>query len=249
MSKDEKLSGYLDSELDAPERAEMAATLKRDGDTRNKIARMRQTDDLVRSAHEQPMGETVPDRFLRVIDERLARARTVEISVPVAQAANDNKRAWWLTGGAMAASLMLGVLLGAQILSRGAGGSAAMTVALAEALETSPSGTSLTLKSGEAITPQLTFARSGGGHCRQFALAQEATRRTGLACRNDGRWSLEVLLPSAPGRSIQDGYLAAEGSGDTTLNATVEALRAGDPLDKVEEDALIARRWRYTKSR
>lgn len=244
MSDDEKLSGFVDRELDAKEQAEMAAAIEGDHSARDKLARMQRTDDLVRAAHERPMNEAVPDRFLRAIDAGLASDNVVALPAPTMGAANDNKRTWWMTGGAVAASLMLGVLLGPQILPRDGGDSAALSIALSEVLETSPSARSVKLKSGEAITPQVTFARTGGGHCRQFTLAVGSTTQAGLACRDDGRWSLQALLPSSAAGSAQDGYAAAEGPSDAALDAATDALRAGDPLDKAAEDALIARRWR-----
>lgn len=244
MSDDEKLSGFVDRELDPKEQADMAAALERDQGAREKLARMQRTDALVRAAHDGPMREAVPDRFLRAIDAGLASSDVTRLPAPIARAANDNRKTWWLTGSAVAASLMLGVLIGPQILPQGGGGSAALSVALSDALETSPSAKSVTLQSGEAITPQLTFARTGGGHCRQFTLASRSTTQAGLACRDDGRWSLEALLPSSAAGSAEAGYVAAEGPSDAALTATIDALRAGDPLDKAAEDALIARRWR-----
>jgi hypothetical protein len=107
-----------------------------------------------------------------------------------------------------------------------------------------PSTQSVSLATGETITPQLSFAKAGGGYCRQFNLAGKTGRRSGVACRKDGDWTIEALMPGGQTTSAEGGYVAAEGSVDTGIEAVIGTLRAGDPLDTKAEAEVIARGWK-----
>jgi hypothetical protein len=247
MTEDEKLSRFLDNDLGDDERAELQSVVSTDAIAKTKLERMRANDDLVRKAFDAPMREDVPDRFLNAIDAGLARQATarpdnvVSLEDRLPRSGNDNRRAWWPIGGAIAASLAVGLLLGTQFAPAG---DATTSLALNDVLNDTPSTQTISLKSGERVTPELTFERRGGGYCRRFGITDTDSKRLGLACRTDGHWTVEALLPAGTASSAQDGYVAAEGPGDAGMDGVIDTLRAGDPLDKAAENALIARRWR-----
>ena len=241
MSDDDRLNGFLDGELDTGQLAEMKSRFERDTATSARLERMRETDELVRAAFDGPMQEGVPDRFSAAIDRGLARSVGAlvlvdEIHQPVA--ANDNIKVRWRTGGAMAASLALGLLLGSQIMPKRDN-----DAALSLALDSTPSAKTTLLESGESLTPQLSFARVGGGYCRSFILANVSANKAGLACKTGRTWSIEALIPAATAGSADQGYVLAEGPVTPGLEAIIGDLRAGDPLDKAAEAIMIARSW------
>jgi negative regulator of sigma E activity len=248
MKDDVKLSAMLDGELGAEEQTVMEATLAKDAQMQARLNQMRQTDDAVRAAFAAPMEEAVPDRFLKAIDAGFAahdaRAQTnvIPLKPIVMEASNDNKKGFWRMGGAIAASLALGLFLGTQFSPTG--GDGLSSAALNKALNTVPSTQIASLTKGQSITPQLSFAKAGGGYCRQFALTAETGAKSGVACTKDGNWSVEALLPGPQAASAEDGYVAAEGPTDARLDKTMNALRAGDPLDRTAEAAMIARGWK-----
>jgi hypothetical protein len=245
MSEDEKLNAFVDHELDSEQRAEMEALVAGDDHVKARVSRMRTNDDLVRSAFDAPMAAAVPDRFLSTIDSGLAKhanATVVSLKTHLTRASNDNGKPWWQIGGALAASLAVGLFFGTQLAPTA--DDATVSVALNDALNSTPSAQSVVLKSGERMTPQLTFARAGGGYCRQFSIAAGNSTRTGVACNRAGQWSVEALLPSGGAASAEDGYVTAGGRENADLDDLIGKLRAGDPLDKQAEKALIARRWK-----
>jgi negative regulator of sigma E activity len=247
MNDDVKLSAMLDGELGTEEQADMEATLANGTQLKAKLSQMRQTDEAVRVAFAAPMEEAVPDRFMKAIDAGLAahEARVEDNVIPLSpvlkEASNDNARIRWRTGGAIAASLALGLFLGTQFSATGS--DSLSSVALNKALNTVPSAQTASFTKGQNITPQLSFAKAGGGYCRQFNLTAETGAKSGVACTKDGNWSVEALLPGPQAASAEDGYVAAEGPTDARLDKAVDALRAGDPLDRAAEAAMIARGW------
>jgi negative regulator of sigma E activity len=243
MSDDEKLSGFVDRELDGKTQADLEALIAQDDQIKARLSRIQTNDDLVRKAFDAPVTEAVPDRFVAAIDAGLAKhSNAAEVNARPPQASNDNNKAWWQIGGAVAASLAVGLFFGAQLAPGGA--DATMSVALNDALNATPSAQTASLKSGERLTPQLTFARAGGGYCRQFDISAANGVRSGVACNREGRWTMEALMPSSAGASAEEGYVTAEGPTNMALENLVNRLRTGDPLDKPAEDAVIARGWK-----
>jgi hypothetical protein len=242
MNEDEKLSGFIDRELESNELADMEALIARDAQAQTRVSRLQGNDRLVRAAFDTPMEEAVPDRFLAAVDAGLA-AHANAPSVPFEpRAGNDNGRAWSRMGGAVAASLAVGLFVGTQFAP--SGGDPTISIAMNDALNSTPSAQRVSLKSGEQLTPYLTFARAGGGYCRQFSMTASHGNRSGVACKSDGQWRVEALLPAGAVASAEDGYVTAEGPVVAGLGAVIGKLRAGDPLDKEAEAALIERRWK-----
>ena len=139
----------------------------------------------------------------------------------------------------MAASLALGLLLGSQIIPK-----RDHDAALSLALDSTPSDKTALLESGQSLTPLLSFARVGGGYCRSFTLAKVSASKAGLACKTGRTWSIEALIPAGGAAGSADqGYVVAEGPWSPDMDAVIEDLRAGDPMDKATEAVMIARSW------
>ena len=242
MTMEEQLSAYLDGELEAAERDRLLAALEKDNELRRLAELLRQNDERLRAASRSLVRDEVPERFVRLFGKEAERDRPVP-SVPASagQASNYNRRLTWRLGSAMAASLAIGLLLGSEFARGGSDG--LMSAPLEAGLDHAVSGTEFKLASGEQLAPRLTFARKGGGYCRQFQLKSKSATASGIACRSDGDWTLEALMPgSRP--SASDGYIVAEGSSDPRLDDLIDSLREGDPLDPAAEAELIRRDWR-----
>ena len=242
MTDEKDLTGFLDRELDPVDHAEVEARAKRDPDTAARLVRLRANDDLLRAAFASPTHEGVPDRFAAVIDAGLANAPLTSLHRRAHRPGNDNQPRWWHLGGAVAASLAIGVVLSMQLVPGAS--DATMSASLSTALSATPSLQTVTLATGERMTPQLTLAQNGGGYCRQFRLASASREMAGVACRSKGPWSVEALVPAGSNDSAQQGYVTAEGAEPSALDGVINSRRAGDPLAAAAETALIARDWR-----
>ena len=143
----------------------------------------------------------------------------------------------WAAWGGMAATLLLGTLMGRQLGSPGNAADSAQLVAtgaVAQALERQlagdPAGT---------VTVQLSFRDRGGRYCRSFATAGTA----GWACRQlDGAWALQQVMPTTPG-GASDFRQASTTLPPELLNA-IDAAAAGSTLNAAQERAARDAGWR-----
>lgn len=244
MSDEQWLSGFLDGELDPEQQKRAEAMIAGDAALRQRLALMQRTDALIRSAGATLAGSDTPARFMHAIDAGLERQEVDrhKLERRAASAGNDNSPARWRFGAAIAASLAAGLFLGTQLAR--SGGDTSVTAALAQGLESVPSGQSITLASGDRLTPRLTFAAKDGEFCRQYVLEAPAGNRVGLACRSGDGWDVEALIPQDAIPSARQGYAVAEGSSGTAIDALTADLRIGDPLGPTAEARLIDSRWR-----
>lgn len=181
-------------------------------------------------------------------------ATVIPFARPVRQeTAAPSRTPRWSSWLAMAASLALGVVVGATggwLRPSGTGDSpddpaAALLLAgtgpvlpemLGRSLASAPSGTDQSL--GQAsLRPVLTFRDATGALCRQFALQSGAARTDALACHRDGRWQLEAL---ARGEAAGTGYATAAGPSEGPVALAVADRIAGEPLDAAAEAAALA---------
>ncbi|PJG49272.1 anti-sigma factor [Sphingobium sp. LB126] len=160
--------------------------------------------------------------------------------VPLARPAASRWRPWSM-GGAIAASLVFGLVSGLGIghLSNRPDGPVAIENgammakgALASALDTQ-------LASAQADAPiriGLSFRRKGGGWCRSF----QGQAVSGVACREGEGWQVQQLVPGAG----QGTAYRQASSGDAQVMATIDALIMGDPADAAQESAAKSGGWR-----
>ncbi|RSU69635.1 anti-sigma factor [Sphingomonas sp. S-NIH.Pt3_0716] len=154
--------------------------------------------------------------------------------VPIARAS----RRWsWVTGGAIAASLLLG--LGIGHMSGGPDGPIAIRDGAM--LAQGPLATALDSQLASAgedgpVRIGLSFRRKGGGWCRSF----DGAAMAGVACRTDAGWQ---LLQAVPGKGQTSEYRQAA-SADPRLLTTIDGLIDGAPADAQGERAAQAAGWR-----
>ncbi|KXU32053.1 anti-sigma factor [Sphingobium sp. 22B] len=222
------LIAFVDGELDEVNRRRIERAVAEDPALAARLdMHVRLRERL--AGHYAPIeAEPVPAAMRTLLQED---AKVVPFARPV-----QARRRVWAMGGAIAASLLLG--LGVGHFSGGSDGPISIErgtmVAqgeLASALETQ-------LASAQEEAPiriGLSFRRKGGGWCRSF----EGQALSGVACREGQGWQVQQLIPGA-GQEV--AYRQAS-SGDARLMATVDALMDGSPLDAAQEKAAKDRRW------
>jgi hypothetical protein len=223
------LIAWVDGELDEVTRRRVDRALAEDPVLAERLETHRRLRVRL-SGHYAPIeAEPVPPA-MRALLEESAKV------VPLARPATPRWRNWGI-GGAIAASLVLG--LGIGHLSGGSSGPVAVRngamVAqgeLASALDTQLASA----QQGAAIRIGLSFQRKGGGWCRSF----EGQSISGVACREGEGWQVQQLVPGA-GQATD--YRQAS-SGDARIMTTVDALIEGAPADAAQEEAAQAKSWR-----
>lgn len=243
---EEMLIAFADGELDPSAREEVMRAVAADPALERKLAAHQRLRDTL-SGHFAPIAEQpVPDQLKALLEKREAAPNAPKIVSLAAVRAKreeqaERKRGWlpaWGNLVAIAATLVLGLAIG-QTLNFGAGpvavkgGAMVAQGDLAAALDTKLASLQ---QEGADTRIGLTFRSTEGDICRTF----EGKAMSGLACRKDGAWTLEQLLPGTSGATA---YRQAS-AGDPRLAASVQNMIAGEPFDAKAERMARDKGWR-----
>jgi hypothetical protein len=246
---DAQLAAFMDGTLEDESLIDaIEAAINADPALAARAEALAEGDDLaplVRDAFAPVLTAAVPERLMAVVAPAasggggevvdFAAARAARMAPPVP--ANDSGGGWrWPQFAAMAASLVLGVVIGGPLLTGGgetapAGGSLVLASAdLGAMLDSAPSGQKVDLASlgtGEVV---LTFRNADGQLCRQFMLEGAGGTSDALACAGgtgEGRWQVEAYgRRAAPVGEMK----LAGGDAAPAVVAAVDAMIASDPL-------------------
>jgi len=238
--RDEQIHAHVDGTLPAEVAARLEADCQRDAALAARVGRQRHLRALLREQFDPVLDEPIPQRLREALDARSADAAVTPIGA--ARRPRAAPPAWW---GALAASLMLGLLLGWWLAGHGglplatqAGALLArgdLDVALTEQL----SGSSPEQR-GIAVLASLRAA--DGRLCRAFRLADGAD---GLACREQAGWRIEALGRAPPQPPADgDSYRQAASALSPAVVAAMEQQQGGDALSPEEEQRARDAGWR-----
>lgn len=239
---DEMLMAYVDRELDAATTTSIDAAVARDPGLAARVERQRKLAQAVHAAYEPILEEPMPKRLLDAASD----------AAPAAAPARAPRRWAWLEWSAMAASLALGVAIGAVFIGeRGRGtpdGGADDIIAnqsqllaqgaLARALSDQLASTQ---KPDAPVRIGVTFVSKVGEYCRTFAL--ERSSAAGLACSSGTGWRIEVLAQSERSGKAPE-YRAAAGALPPAVLRAMEERIQGSSLDAAAERAAQQSGWR-----
>lgn len=245
---DETLMSFADGELDSVQSAQVESALLADAALRQRVAALRLQRERVAAAFATLLAEPVPDRLTSLLQDApvMPGPATTAAVVNLAQVRTQRQRSQhlpsWAQWGGMAASVLLGLLLGTQLerdaasptfaLQQGrllAGG--VIEQALSAQLASEP-------VADATLAVQLSFVDKGGNYCRTFSTAALA----GLACREGGHWALQNLatVEIKPQGEVRQ---AASALPRAILDAVDQRI-AGNALDQGGERSARERGWR-----
>jgi hypothetical protein len=234
---DEILMAYADGELEPALRAEVEQAIHADPALAATVERHRALRADVFAAFAGVLDEPVPER----LQPRASTGGHVRVDVLEAARARQLPARWsWPQWGAMAASLVVGVLAGAlgwqgtqsAAPFAQAGGALVAQGELARALSQQ-----LASEQGGDVKLGVSFQAKDGNYCRSFTLGSAS----GLACRSGDAWRVPVL---AEGEAGQGG--AYRQAGSATPGAVLDAIDqriAGSTLDATAERAARGHGW------
>jgi hypothetical protein len=245
---DEILMAYADGELDAAQRAEIAAAIERDPALAARVEKHRALRAGIAGAFATVLEQPVPERLRNAASggagapvSAPARGKVVQFPSRGTPAPRTPWRAReWL---AMAASLVLGLFVSWRVFQQPAdsgvitasNGSLVARGALAQALDQQLA--SQQDRNG-AVVIGLSFEARGDSYCRTFTLRASAT--AGLACRAGSEWQIPVTaaveLPSGEYQPVATPIPPA-------VMQAIESHIAGDTLDVQGEEQARAARW------
>ena len=254
---DETLMAYADGELDPATGAQVEAAMAGDAAMAGRVARHRAMRDDVYASFAPVLDEAVPQRLRDALRQAHAAPASPAPAYAPGPAANHSR--WSLpVWGALAASLVVGVLIGKMAMPpfAAAGGKSAAVAtvngrlaaggALARALSQQLASAQ---RQGQAVSIGITFRAADGQFCRSFTLRDgppQSAPLAGLACRapaGGDRWLIPVLVETPPDAAAPAGYRMAASAAPAVLQAIDERI-AGQPLDAAAERQALQRDWR-----
>jgi hypothetical protein len=243
---DEILMAYADGELAEPVRSQVERALRADPSLAARIAEHRAMRARVSTAFAHIVNEAVPPRLYpgahsgKVVHLNAVRAARNQ------QQAREKPRWSWPQWGALAASLVVGVLGGAlgfwslQSDSQGLALASRGGVLVAQGQLASALSQQLASAAAPGATVRIgvSFLSKDGDYCRSFALGASS----GLACMQDGSWTIPVLQQAHPGTA--GAYRQAASAVPPAVLEAIDARIAGAALGADDERAARARGWK-----
>ena len=237
---DTELMAYADGELPAPLAAKIAEIARADPDVQRRIERFRAVRAQLAQTLQPLAEEEVPEALRRAVLD-MADGQTAADPRVVAFAPRVRPPAWraWQVGLAASLLLMLGGVAGFLAGARQAGEGAQSVAAvgshvspeIARHLSSLPSGSDTGIADAR-LRLIATVLASDGTPCREFEVDSTGTGRTstGIACLRDGSWFLDIAVAA---HAAEGGFAPA--SSFATLEAYLQAIGAGEPLDAAAE--------------
>jgi hypothetical protein len=240
---DETVMAYADGELDGATRAAMEAAMLTDPDLAHRVARHRELRARLRTEFDPVLDAPIPERLLAAAAGTLAQARTGNI---IALERKPPRNRAWPQWGALAASLIVGVLIAPLLRHAPVEGPVGIrdgkilaSGALAHALSEQLASNQI---AAAPVHLGVSFLSRSGDYCRTFTLRDKSVV-AGLACRDREQWRLEALAATRPAGSGSGEYQTAASALPPAIEQSVDALIAGDPLDARAEAAARGNGW------
>lgn len=237
---DETLMAYVDGELDAAARTAIETAMATDADLAQRVAQHRALRSRLHNAFDPVLEEPVPERLLAAARGTSTSARSGRV---VALRRIGRARWSWPQVSALAASLVLGVLVGLSLLRTSAplvtrDGALLAAGTLAHALSQQLASTQ---PADAPVQIGVSFRSHSGDYCRTFVL-RDKSALAGLACNVHGAWRMEALAASESPHETA-GYRAAASALPPGVASTLDALIASEPFDARVETAARERNW------
>jgi len=232
MIEDEEFFAWLDGELEGEAAARVAAEVAASPEL------------TARAAEHRALKEQVREAFAPVIESASAPplfASAQVIDLDTVRAGREGRGNWFGVPqwAAMAATLALGLVAGQFVGDRSGSPIEARdgTLVAAASLDRALDKRLASAGSSGPVRVGLTFRDHKGSICRSF----NDGAASGLACRDNGDWSIRGLFQGAEGQA--GDYRMAAGE-DPRLAELIDETIAGEPFDASAEKAALESGWR-----
>lgn len=246
---DETLMAYVDGEADAAQRAAIDQAAQQDPQLAARIARERRLRTQLAAAFGGAIDEPVPARLTERAHNAPAGAAVLAGSPGWFEAARRRAQQWsWPEWGALAASLLLGVLISRPWLGEGTSAHVQLATVDGQVLARGELAASLSGSSGGTIDAQsgislgLSYLAKSGNYCRTFGLPG-GNPTAGIACREGTLWHVRALLPARNETGAQQPQYRQAASALPPAVLAIVAAESAAALDAEEEAAARARGW------
>ncbi|MBO9575323.1 MAG: hypothetical protein J7494_06285 [Sphingobium sp.] len=224
------LAAYADGELGPEDAAKVEAAMAADPALAEQVAAHRKLRDTL-SAHFAPIAQMpVPER----LTDMLGHKDNVVSLAAVRQEREAEKQrrvqpTRWAMGGAIAASLVMGVMIGGSFPSSDPIRSSGDRLVAAGALDRALTTQLASVQQNKDVHIFLSFQTNDGHYCRGF----ESGKTAGIACRESNHWAIVRSQSDIAAPSSAD-YRQA-GSGAAQIMAAAQDMATGGALDEAAE--------------
>lgn len=244
----ETLMAFADGALEPDDAARVAAAVAADPALQAQLERHRALRAQLASAFDDVLDEPVPARLQAAARGRSVDAGVSDIEVAATRRAARAPRRWaWPEWGAMAASLLLGIVVAQwlpdrdgvrdSMLAAGADGRLHAHAHLAAALDTQLASAPV----AGPVAVGVSFRAADGGFCRSFVV-RRGRALAGLACRDRDGWQVPVVVEATAAASGE--LRQASTPLPAAVLAEMDARIQGEPLDAASERAARDAGWR-----
>lgn len=242
--EDAALSLLLDDALPAADAERWRRRIAAEPALARRLEELRGVDEALRGVYGGIADEPLPARLTAL----LKPPASVASFPPKAQPRPFRVSPAMAAGLALAAGFALAFLVLPRDVPAGpldfmeTGGGVNPDSGMYAVLQELPTLGSRVLDSGWAATPRLTFLNGSGDPCRRVDLSREGDGLQTLACRIDGAWRLEVIGVASAGGST-DGFQPAGGGPASAVDAAIDEMIDGSPLDRQAEARWLDGGW------
>jgi len=269
---DEKLSAFLDGELDTTEMDLVREAIAQDVAISDRLAALAEVDRVVKVAAEKATAVALPKEIVALLSDEnrqsdKSEAQATDVSLerestteqhsaenvtPFPQkassinSAQQNQTKW---KGPFAIAASVAVLAGLVFFNQQGAETTQPThwANVSSVLDSNLTGEATTFDTGVTVTPQLSFVNTDFNYCRQAEVASQDELNVMIACKDkQGVWQLAASKLDELGESTGQYQTATSAK---LMEDELDNMMASAPLNREQEKNAIEATWLTDKAK
>lgn len=242
---DETLSAFLDSELNEHEMEQVRKALETDDELVMRLAELSEVDMRVKehatSIDEVPLSDSLAKTVAK-LDTPTSKSTLSSNVVTLTPWQTVKQSANKSLAIAASVAVVFGIAMMSYLQPNESQNLVASNTALA--LDTQLSSGVFEQSNGSVFRAQLSFKNQQGELCRQYALSSNNTTQTSIACKTQNGWQIKAQTAT---QQSNNGAQYQTASNNNELDAVIDSMISGAPLDRAQEQQAINAKWQLNK--
>ena len=269
---DEKLSAFLDGELNTAEMDTVREAIAQDASISDRLAALAEVDRVVKVAAEKATAVALPKEIVALLNDEKPLSQESEVQASGVSLVSESSSNQSFAENVKPFPKKVDVTnsgLGGQTKWKGPFAIAASVAVLASlvffnqqgtetvqpshwanvssVLDENLSGETTSFVSGVKVTPQLSFLNTEFNYCRQAEVASQDELSVMIACKDkQGTWLLAARKLDEVGEMAGDYQTATSAK---SLEDELDKMMASAPLNREQEKSAIEATWLSDKAK